>query len=66
MIKMGIINRKMLKEEFKKAEVKVGKNSMILFIELEEERIKRDIEKTVRNARISGRKTIKNNDFEQI
>ncbi len=62
---MGIINSKMLKEEFKMAEVKIGKESMKSFIKLEEKKIRQDIEKIVRNAIISGRKTINCDDFEQ-
>ena len=60
---MGLINKKILKEEFKKAGVKIGNDSMIPFIKIEEEKIKKDSEKIARSARISGRKTVQSEDF---
>lgn len=61
---MAFINKKALKREFAKRGARVGKNVLDFFIKIKEKDIKEDIEKIVRNAKLSGRKTIKKEDIE--
>ena len=65
MIKMGTLNRKGLKKKLAERGFRIGKNVLEFFIQLKEKEIGKEIEKIVRNARLSGRKTIKKEDVEE-
>lgn len=60
-----MINKKKLKEYFKKRELKIGKETLNKFIE----NIKKDVSKKLdfveRKTKISGRKIIKEEDFKE-
>lgn len=62
---MRILNRKGVKEAFRKEGASINK-AVEDFAKLEEKRIEEDIEKAVRNARISGRKVVRREDFESV
>jgi len=58
-----MINKKGVKEKFKKTGVKISKKAVEKFINIEEEKIGKDVEKAARNARISGRKIVGEEDM---
>lgn len=58
-----MINKKGVKEEFKKKGMKISRKAIKRFIKIEEEKIGRDAEIIIRNARISGRKIVREEDF---
>jgi len=58
-----MIGKKSVKEKFKKTGIKIGKKAIEKFIKIEEEKIDKDVEKIVRNARISGRKIVGEEDL---
>lgn len=60
---MDLINKKKLKKLFKKKNAKIGDKSLKIFMSIEEENIKRFIEKAIRSMIISGRKTINPKDL---
>jgi len=62
---MGTINKKALKKEFSRKGFRVNSKILELFINLIEKKLKTDTEKITRNARLSGRKTIRKEDFEE-
>lgn len=58
-----MINKKGVKEEFKKKGMKISRKAIKRFIKIEEEKIGRDAEIIIRNARISGRKIVREEDL---
>lgn len=62
MIKMAIINRKGLKKELARKGMRVGKKVLEFYVNLKEREIKEDVEKIARNAKLSGRKTVRKED----
>ncbi len=60
---MGLINRKSVKEEFKKRNAKIGNECLEYFVKIEEDKIKQKIVEVVRSMKISGRKTLKKEDL---
>ncbi len=58
-----MINKKGVKEKFKKIGVKISKKAIEKFIKIEEEKISKNAEKIARNARISGRKIVGEEDL---
>ena len=60
---MALINKKAVKEEFRKRNAKIGNAGLELFAKIEEDKIKQKIEEVIRNMRISGRKALKKEDL---
>lgn len=63
---MAIINKNALKREFNKLGMRIGKDVLDFYIQIEKKKINNEIEKIVRNAKISGRKTIRKEDVDEI
>jgi hypothetical protein len=61
---MGILNKRQIIEVLKNQNLKIGAKALKKFVELEEKNIKKDIERFSRNAKISGRKVLKEADLE--
>lgn len=53
-----------IKNEFESKGIKIGKIALEKFIKLQQDKIGLDIEAAARKARISGRKIVKESDFE--
>lgn len=62
---MELISKRGAKKWFEKSGMKIGKEAVISFIRFQEERIEVEIDKAVRNARISGRRVVKSEDFRE-
>lgn len=60
---MVFISKKGIKKEFERRGMKIGSGAVISFIKLQENKIEDEIDKAVRNSRISGRKVVKNEDI---
>lgn len=60
-----MINAKSIRAEFKKRKIRVGKEVLNLIIKNAENKIRLEIERIIRNARLVGRKTIKKEDIEK-
>ena len=60
---MSLINQKTLKKMLKKQDIKIGKEVSKMFIKRLEDSIDKEAEKATRNAKISGRKILKQEDF---
>ena len=58
-----MINKKGAKEKFREKGIKIGRKAIERFIKIQEEKIEEDIERIVRNARISGRKIAREEDI---
>ena len=63
-MKEEILKKSKIKEIFKKRGFRISNKTIKKFSELVSDKIKFFIEKTTRNARISGRKTIRKEDFD--
>jgi len=61
---MRVLNKKRIKDEFSKVGMKIGKDALSFLEKHEEKRIRQDIEKISRNARLLGRKVIRKEDIE--
>lgn len=59
-----MLNKKKIKKEFARKKMKIGQKAILKFDRLQEKFILREIEKAIRNAKISGRKVVKEEDFE--
>lgn len=62
----GIIKETALKELFKKKGFRINKKVLKKFSEIIQESAEFSVQKITRNARISGRKTIRLEDFEVL
>lgn len=60
---MRVLSKKGLKKKFKDRRMRIGNESLNYFIKTIEENLNKDIERIIRNAKISGRKVIKKEDF---
>lgn len=60
---MRVLSKKGLKKKFKDRRMRIGNDSLDYFIKILEENLNKNIERIVRNAKLSGRKAIKKEDF---
>jgi len=58
-----IFNAKGIKKEFQKAGIKIGNFALKEFLEKQEDSVAMEIALAVKNARISGRKVVRAEDF---
>ncbi len=61
---MALISRKGIRKLFSEKGIKIGNNEAKRFVVSEEIRIRSGVEKAVRGAKISGRKVVREEDFE--
>ena len=60
---MAVLNKKGIKTCIKKEGMKIGDKALNRFIKIQEAKIRLDIEKAIRNSKISGRKVVNEEDF---
>jgi len=60
---MGLINKKGIREEFSKSGFRISNEAIEFIIKLKEESIKKEIALIMREAKLSGRKNIKKEDY---
>lgn len=58
-----MINIKSIREEFRKNNIRIGKETLNLIIKDAEKKIRFEVEKIVRNVHLAGRKTVKKEDI---
>lgn len=60
---MTFLNKKGTKGHFKREGMKIGDKALNRFIKIQEAKILLDVEKAIRNSKISGRKVINEEDL---